>query len=836
MAHLRYEQKSFSGGEISPECHERRDLPLFASSLKRCRNAELNPQGDLERRGGWRKVAEISSLTSGGSSWNAEFNFGGLQRYEVIVVGGFLAVFKDGTQQGATLVSPWSAQQLPELNYTQALDTMLLFHPEVPTQKLMRQGSDMSWELTQAQWDKIPLVAYGRTFPDAILTPGATTGSGISFTTDVDWFTARDVGATIEAVDGGLAIISAFVSETEVQADIQENFGSTDPIPGGQWTFDMASISTPDVELQLGALTGQGVTFETASDYFRQDDVGLVISGPNGVGRATINTYVSNSSVVCDITADFTADVIDPHRWSIGFDGIFEPYVSIKPAAVNGSDVSVATDPAGTKWFRPLDVGGIIQGNGGTAVITKYVDHDEVKVNITTPFVNTNVINGRQANAGAGDWTFDPSDIVRTQQEDAWSFRRGYPRCGLFFQGRLGLGGIRDYPNFLGLSKSGFFFNFDEGEGLDDEAIIDEIVAAQVNVVLSLQGNRYLQVLTTGGVYSAFQEILTPATFSLAPSGQPGCATGRSVVIEGGTLYVTKQAGQEAQTIREIVYSNESGGYGGTDMGLLAHHLIRNPVDLSVREGTVDNPATHLFAVNRGSNEDEDVPAGSLCVLSTLRSQDVTGWGLWTTDGVFSHVCVVGGDLYAIVRRTIGLVERDFLEKYDQDLLVDCGITITYGSPTASPGGFDHLEGKAVQVYADEVYVGEKTVSGGAFSLDTAASIVTAGLPFEMQVVPIKQEVELGDGISTGKKRRLTRVQASLVATVGLKVRRYGSSGAGVPFVLRPFGSPLGEPIPPFTGYKDARLAGWDYEGLPELLAGDPYPARVRALVYEVMI
>lgn len=56
-------------------------------------------------------------------------------------------------------------------------------------------------------------------------------------------------------------------------------------------------------------------------------------------------------------------------------------------------------------------------------------------------------------------------------KEAAFSNARGWPRTVAFHQDRLVIGGSRDLPNRLFMSKSGQMWNFDLGTGLDDEAI-----------------------------------------------------------------------------------------------------------------------------------------------------------------------------------------------------------------------------------------------------------------------------------------------------------------------------------------------------------------------------
>ena len=61
------------------------------------------------------------------------------------------------------------------------------------------------------------------------------------------------------------------------------------------------------------------------------------------------------------------------------------------------------------------------------------------------------------------------------------------------------IGGSRDLPNALWLSKTGDHFNFDVGDGLDDEAIAFRLAANDDPAIRSLVPDRHLQVFTSVG-------------------------------------------------------------------------------------------------------------------------------------------------------------------------------------------------------------------------------------------------------------------------------------------------------------------------------------------------
>lgn len=85
---------------------------------------------------------------------------------------------------------------------------------------------------------------------DATLTPGAITGEGIAFTASAAVFAAADVGKELwkkpnreTGIGGGRALITAFVSTTEVTCEILVDFDHAGAIDAGEWHFAVTEIT-----------------------------------------------------------------------------------------------------------------------------------------------------------------------------------------------------------------------------------------------------------------------------------------------------------------------------------------------------------------------------------------------------------------------------------------------------------------------------------------------------------------------------------------------------------------------------------------------------------------
>jgi hypothetical protein len=104
---------------------------------------------------------------------------------------------------------------------------------------------------------------------------------------------------------------------------------------------------------------------------------------------------------------------------------------------------------------------------------------------------------------------------------------------------------------------------------------------------------------------------------------------------------------------------------------------------------------------------------------------------------------------------------------YASIFFLDCGVSVSNTTPSTSVTGLDHLEGRTVGVVADGEYIGTDVVSGGALTLDEAATIVNVGLLYTGTVETMKMDTNLQDGTSQGRKKRISGMAARFRDTIG---------------------------------------------------------------------
>ena len=632
------QQFSFASGMLDPTLAARQDVKAYYAGGLEILNMHGLPLGGQTMRHGFALVAEIDDAEADGvyGALLREFEFSTEQKYLLLFTHRKVRVFRDQVLE--TEVSlPYDGGELDALRMTQSLDTLILTHPKHQMRKLVRQGAHDAWALDTVSISNTPSHEFGLFFPGMPATPAATSGTGVSFSTEEDWFSAGDVGATIK-------------------------------------------------------------------------------------------------------------------------------------------------------------------GNDGVATVASVSSARDVTIDISVPFADMSTISG---------WSFDMSTAAN-KAEDTWSDRRGWPSSVYFFEGRLYFGGSQSRPQTEWGSVTNDFFNFEEraasdGEPLDDSAVEFSMDGDRVSKIQQQYALDDFFLFTTGGVFVGRESPVTPKNFYFQRHTEVPASPVRPQEMDGSVVFISDAFTDEDgishhQTVQELVPAgtDENGLviYQTQDLALLAGALMRAPVDMAARRGDFANSAHHLFVVN------DD---GTLAVLNTRKSQQITGWTLWTTAGAFRRVAVVGRSTYALVRRVVNGETRDFLERLKQGHDLDCSVVVTASSPKTVWNGLGHLEGHAARLLGPGgADLGVQTVSGGTVVTPYPVMAVEVGLvfPWVLETMPI--EARLGDGTLVGNAHRIVRSSIRFMESRGpIEVN-------GQVLVFKSFGpDALDSPPPVFTGVRTIRFIGW---------------------------
>lgn len=151
-----------------------------------------------------------------------------------------------------------------------------------------------------------------------------------------------------------------------------------------------------------------------------------------------------------------------------------------------------------------------------------------------------------------------------------------------------------------------------------------------------------------------------------------------------------------------------------------------------------------------------------------------------------------------------------------------------------SVSGLDHLEGQTLKVLVDGGAHDDKTVSNGAITLDRAAAIVHAGLPYTSTLQTLPLEAGSREGTSQGKTKRINTVVFRFFQTVG---GFFGTSATDMTeFVFREGGDLLDQAVPLFTGDKEVSWpGGYDRDGIIRIESRQPLPLTLQAIMPSVV-
>lgn len=454
---------------------------------------------------------------------------------------------------------------------------------------------------------------------------------------------------------------------------------------------------------------------------------------------------------------------------------------TLKPNATSGTTHVDITSGG----LNATHVNQYIEGNGGIARILSIDSSTKANVFVETPFYNTN-------NILAADWE------LHTGYEAVWSVSRGWPICGAFHEGRLFIGGSRSRPTTLWGSRVGVYFDFDNGTALDDESIEATLDTDQLNRITNVYSGRNLMIFTTGAefiVQQSFGEPITPSNVAVNRQSRIGSTRGLGVFeIEGGVFYCQNGG----QSVQEFIYDDAQAAYRNNYLSLISGHLVKGPIDFTMRRATSLDDGTLLIIVRND---------GTASIATIQRSQAIGAFSKQTTDGLFKSCGVDYNDIYFVVERTINGVTERYFERMSDDHLLDASTKFVTGLPASTFTGLFQLEGKECRVFADNSVMERRTPSGGQVTIERPVDTsVEIGLWFKPIFKDLPAAAQANNstnpaGDLIGKLISISEIIIRFYQTSSCKINNKQVS-------FRKFGVGLLDvPPPEYTGTK--RLFGW---------------------------
>lgn len=530
------------------------------------------------------------------------------------------------------------------------------------------------------------------------------------------------------------------------------------------------------------------------SGEFFPSDVGRLIVGLGGVGEIT--AWVDGETVTVNVTQAFSDTSIDSQDWQI----LGTPLTPLNFSA--NSDVgALVTVSLNANGWRTADVGKYIEANGGLLQIETVTNSSTASARVIRK-MTTDV----QVESGA--WILKGS---------MWGGVNGYPRCGVFYQQRLILGGSRGFPLNFWASVIGEYYDFTIGD-LDTDAFNYSLATGQFNPILNMSSGKQLIILTSGGEFTVRggqEKAITPTNIQVSDQSDFGCTEVEPERI-GSQLFYVQRSGRKIRAMSANQYDGDQ--YDSPDVSVISEHITDPGIISLARQA---EPQSELFAVRTD---------GQLGVLTADSDLEVFGWTRQVTAGAFEDVACVpiegGWSTFFIVSRTINGETIRNIERFDPDANTDSAIYGVSETGSTTWSGLDHLDGRKVSVISSGTYVGDYIVEDGQIELLDPATSVEIGLGYNTTVLTLTPEFSLPIGSMQGSQLSAHEVQVKLRDTIGCYI-----NSQQIPF--RKYDTMvLDRPPESFSGNKLAGNLGWSRGEMQTLIQQTlPYPFHLLSVV-----
>lgn len=323
MSRIVFIQNDFTSGELDPKLRARTDIAQYKSGLTTATNVSIQPQGGAKRRDGTKFITQLDSGAANAVRM-VSFEFSVSDSYMLVFTPGRMYVIKDGalitningSGNDYLTVSDLTAAILPEINWVQSADTVIIVHEDLAPLKIVRGASDSSWTASTIAFTNVPLFAFDLSTynPTYTITPSAVSGNIT--------ITASSVTTDSGTAQAGTSNTITLKSASSFTSDDQPN-GMFIEITAGTGVGQIR-----DIEDYVGStkVLTVGPNWDTQPDNtsqyqiraFKTPVVGEYINALDGFGRARITELISDTVVNAYVEIPFfDTSAITSGNWEI---------------------------------------------------------------------------------------------------------------------------------------------------------------------------------------------------------------------------------------------------------------------------------------------------------------------------------------------------------------------------------------------------------------------------------------------------------------------------------------------------------------------------------------
>ena len=303
-------QNDFTSGELDPRLRARTDLAQYQAGLTTARNVSIQPQGGAIRRPGTKYIATLDSGAADAVRM-VSFEFSVSDSYMLVFTPGKMYVFKDGVQitningsgNDYATVASLTAAILPEMNWVQSADTLIIVHEDLEPLRLVRGATDATWTVDTVPFSNVPLYAFDLDThnPTYTITPSAASGNIT--------ITASSVTTDNGTAQAGSANTITLKSASSFTSDDQPN-GMFIEITAGTGSGQTRHVEDYVASTKVATVypawdTAPDATSQYDIKAFKEASVGEYINSLDGFGRARITDFLTNTSVKAYVEIPF---------------------------------------------------------------------------------------------------------------------------------------------------------------------------------------------------------------------------------------------------------------------------------------------------------------------------------------------------------------------------------------------------------------------------------------------------------------------------------------------------------------------------------------------------
>jgi hypothetical protein len=786
---------NFQAGELSPRLEGRIDLQKYNSGAQKLENMLVFPQGGITRRPGTKYAG---SSKDGGKVRLVPFEYSDEQAYVLEFGANYIRYFKDGgilteateSISGATQANP----VVLTITGTSLSNGDRIFVKDVAG---MVELNNREFTVANKTTNTIELSGVNGTGFTAY-TSGGTAGKIVEDTTTYTEAQVFELNF-VQSADV-LYLVHKDHEPAKLTRTTATSFTLTDiDFIDGPWLDENATTTT----MYASAATGSGITITASADVFNSNDVGRYIRFRE-ILEIEHDEWAASTSYANNATVRFNGHVYKNVTGSTQTSG------NTAPVHLTGTETYGTID-----WQYLHDEHGHVKITGYTSatVVTADVHEDQ--------YGNSRLPDSSVGSANANTrWSLG-----------AFGGNEKFPRAVAFYEERLYFAGTEGQPQTIFSSKTADFENMTPGTN-DDDAINITIASGQVNVIRHMIPGRFLQIMTTSSEFTLSggtgTQPVTPTSVNVLRETTFGSGDVRPLRAGASTIMVQKGL----EKVKEVTFDLDTDGLVGRDLTILAEHLTRGGINDMVWQ---QEPELVLWFVHSD---------GTLIGLSYDPQNQTIGWHshpMGDSGVVESITAIPSGaedQVYLSVKRTINSATVRhivFMENIyfgtdiDDAFYVDSGLTYD-STATTTITGLNHLEGETVQILADGAAHPDKTVSGGAVTLDRSASTVHVGYSYDSKMQTLRLEGGADDGVSQGKIKRIHGVTVRFIDTVGAEVGPDENNLDRIPF--RDSSMAMDAAVPMFDGDKEISFpSGYDNDARVFVRQAQPLPMTILAVM-----